>query len=107
MIKLIIMSILSTIIILFSYSAYADKIIISGKPTQLEYHPGFFTLPSDYMETNGYRYITLSNDDRVCFMRPKNELASLDMFSIMIEEKGDQIKWFCYEYDPNFFENDY
>ena len=107
MIKLIMMSILGTILILFSFTAYADKIVISGKPALLDYHPGFFTLPSSYMETNGYRYVTLSNDDRVCFLRPKKELSSLDMFSIIIEEKGDKFKWFCYKFDPNFFETDY
>lgn len=82
-------------------------IVIHGKPVELEVHQGFFTFPEDYKRKNDFHYVIISGVKRVCFLQEKQSLSPLDLITVMIEAHGVTLRWFCYEYDPKFFEVDF
>ena len=90
-------------LILFGVAGFADQNIISGKPTELDFHQNYYTFPPSYVVTPGYRYITLNNVERVCYLTIKPELKSLDMLRLVIKENGTNFQWNCYQYNPKFF----
>ena len=93
--------------VLLSMTAFADRMVLSGRPTGLLSHPGFYTFPSSYRITPGYRFIVLNNVRRVCFMNIMPQFSSLDVLPLMFQEQGIQVQWNCYQYDPRFFEIDF
>jgi hypothetical protein len=99
------------IVILTGLSFYvlADRIVITGKPAQLEVHDGYFTLPPGFTPPTitNYHYVTFTGTDRVCYMDRQPQLSSLDTVQIYIEEYGKKIRWNCYQFDPRFFEVDF
>ncbi|WP_133128289.1 hypothetical protein [Legionella nagasakiensis] len=104
MIKIIV----SMVLIFFSLSAWSEKIVVHGKPVELQQHLGFFTFPDTYTHyRQGYHFVTFTGADRVCYIQEKPELVSLDMVRIVIEEEGKKINWNCYKFDPRFFEVDF
>jgi hypothetical protein len=92
---------------LFSLSAFADRMLITGRPVLLDLHEGFFVLPSNYIAPVGYRFVRFTETNRVCFLNSMPQFKSLDMVQITLQEKGDIMNWKCYEYSPKFFEVDY
>ena len=90
-----------------STAVSADPMVISGKPVELLNHPDFYTFPSSYRVTPGYRFIVLNKVKRVCFMNRMPQFSSLDMLPLMFEEQGVKIEWKCYQYNPKFFELDF
>lgn len=92
----------------FAVTAYAGRIVINGKPIELEPHPGYYTFPKYYSWGNGtYHYITMAGIQRVCYMKPQPDLASLNSLQIVILVDNIYIYWTCYRYDPRYFEIDY
>jgi hypothetical protein len=107
MIKQIVASVVAVFLVMISFSAFS-KIIITGKPVVLELHPGYFTFPKMYTDSNsGYYYVTISGTNRVCYLRKQPELAKLDTIQIVIEKKGLRLPWNCYQFDPRYFEIDF
>lgn len=101
-------SILAFFLVIASLPAFSEKILITGKPVVLELHPGYFTFPRMYTDRNlGYYFVTITGTNRVCYLRPQPELASLDTIQIVIEKKGLKLPWNCYQYNPRFFETAY
>lgn len=98
---------LGTIVLTISSIALADKFVITGKPGELDPHPGYFTFQANYRPTIGYRFVTFLNTPRVCFIEMRPEFVSLDRVEVKIEENGKRINWNCYRFDPRFFEIDF
>ncbi len=93
---------------LMSLSAFADRVVIAGKPIALVPVQGYFAFPKTYTEKNmGYLFVTISNLNRVCYVAQKPELARLDVIEVLIESKGVKIPWKCYRYDSRYFEIDF
>ncbi len=90
-----------------SFAVFSDRILITGKPVPLVFHNGYFTFPSLYVPTEGYRFVTISGTDRVCFLQIKPELKQLDVVQMIFEENDKYMRWNCYQYDPRFFEIDF
>jgi hypothetical protein len=108
MIKNIISGVVALFFVLFSLTAFCDRIVISGKPALLNLHPGYFTFPSSYTDSHlGYHYVTLTGINRVCYLKTQPDLSALDMVQIVIEENGVKLPWNCYQYNSRFFEIDY
>lgn len=107
--KHIIKGMIALFFILLSYNVLADRMVISGKPAQLQVHEGFFMLPPGYSPPTitNYHYVTFTGTDRVCFLQKQPRFASLDMVQIDIDENGQKLRWNCYQFDPRFFEVDF
>lgn len=86
---------------------FAERMVIHGKPVKLEVHEGFYTFPEEYKNKKNYHFVILAGIERVCFLTEKPSLSALDMISIIIEHHGLQLQWFCYRYDPYYFEIDF
>ena len=95
------------LLVLCSLSAFSARMVITGRPVELELHRGFYTVPETYIERKGYFFITFIATPRVCFLQSKPEYSSLDMVQVIIEDQGQQLRWNCYRYDPRFFEIDF
>lgn len=96
------------VLIAASCNAFADRVLLTGKPVELIVHPGYFTFPSSYTPLiDGYRFVMLMGTRRVCYLRKQPELAVLDTVQYVFEEKGKKLTWTCYQYDPKFFEIDF
>lgn len=102
------MLVVSLLLVTGSNPIYAQRIVIAGKPILLKLDQGYHVFPSTYTDDNNrYLFISFLKTNRVCFLQKNSSLASLDMVRLTLEENGGEIFWYCYEYDPNFFEIDY
>lgn len=100
--------IIAFLLVVISFGAFADRIVITGKPVVLVPVQSYFAFPKTYTEKNmGYLYVTISNLNRVCYVAQKPELARLNVIEVLIESKGVKIPWQCYKYDPRYFEIDF
>ena len=109
MTKSMIMNLVALFLFLVSFTAFADKFVIAGKPVVLNVHPGYFTFPTTYTDiqmgynSKGYYFVTISGVNRVCYLTKKPELMQLDTIKIVIEKDGVKLPWNCYKYDSRFF----
>lgn len=92
-----------------SFSIYADKILIEGKPAILYPDVSYYNFSKDYSPpANDYLYVQISSENRVCFLENRPDLASLDLLRIRIRGSDDRkFLWYCYRFDPRFFEKNY
>lgn len=96
------------ILVCLSFSAVAHRFLITGKPTHLNAHDGYFTLPDNYVQQRSdYHFITIANTRHICYRHEVTSLSALPVLHVIIEEDDYQIRWVCYRYDPKFFEIDY
>ena len=101
------MSLMCLFLVMSSITGFSNVNVISGKPAELEFVQDYYTLPASYVVTPGYRYITLNNVERVCYLSIKPELKDLDMLRLVIQENGTKFLWNCYQYNPRFFEKNF
>lgn len=105
----IIYALLLTLIV-FSLPSLAKRIIIHGYPVQLHANGTYYDFPDYYFynhpESN-YHFVILNEVRRVCYLSKKPEFAPLDSVRIILEIKEQKLPWYCYIYNPRFFEVDY
>ena len=101
--KISIIKLISCVLMLFSLSAYADKIILNGRPVTLIPADTYYTFPKGYTQLNKYPFVRINDVDRVCFLNKIPELAHLDMLRFTILQSGKKFLWFCYRYDSRYF----
>ena len=65
-------------LMMFSFSSFAEKVIITGAPVVLEQNGEVYTLPSTYTSTTTYHYVTIGGKNRVCYLDQQPTMASLD-----------------------------
>lgn len=98
------------ILIAFSSSSFAKRIIIHGFPAPLHANGNYYDFPDYYFynhpETN-YHFVILNGVKRVCYLSVKKEFAALDRVRILLEIKEQTLPWNCYAFNPQFFEVDY
>lgn len=93
---------------LFTLPTWADRIVIQGRPIELIHHDDFFKFPENYVqEERGYHFVEILHIARVCYIHQKNDLSPLEMIPVVIEEEGQKLRWYCYQYKPKFFEIDF
>ena len=84
-----------------------DRIVITGKPVQLNVHDGFFSFPDSYTIRRSHHFATYLDTARVCFIRSVPKLKGLDQVEIILADQGKKMRWQCYRHDPRYFEIDF
>ncbi|WP_040916111.1 hypothetical protein [Legionella tunisiensis] len=101
----------ATLLILLTLSLPSfAKIIIHGHPVQLDADGNYYDFPDDYFYNNpgnNYHYVILNGVRRVCYLSIKPELGALDRVRVLLEIKEQILPWYCYAFNPQFFEVDY
>ncbi|WP_133130858.1 hypothetical protein [Legionella yabuuchiae] len=88
-------------------AAAADRFVITGKPSELIVHDGYYSLPPSHIAQPRHHFITFANLRRVCFIHDMPQFDALPKLVLIIEENDHKVAWNCYLYDPHFFEIDY
>ncbi len=102
--KTILLSVFSLLLMMMlSFSSFADKILIIGEPVVLEKQGTVYHLPSGHVSTTAYHYVTIDGRHRVCYLEPQPTLASLDVLTINVDVDGAVTTWNCYEYNTADF----
>ncbi|KTD36502.1 hypothetical protein Lnau_1486 [Legionella nautarum] len=91
------------ILIVFSPSVFADKILLTGRPVVLFPTMNYYSFPSAYVSSHNYHFVNVSGDNRVCFINAQPSLKSLDLLRITIAQNNKKFLWYCYRYDPRYF----
>jgi hypothetical protein len=89
-----------------SFASFADRVFISGEPVVLEKRGEVYYVPTTTTAdaTTAYHYVTLDGKNRVCYLEPQSNLASLDVATIQVNAGGTNATWNCYEYNTEYFE---
>jgi hypothetical protein len=89
-------------------NSFADRMTIKGRPVEPILHRHFYKLPTNYYPANtGFHFLSILDVPRICFMQQRRQFAPLDMIYIVLEEGYQKKRWYCYSYDPRYFEIDY
>lgn len=88
---------------LFSASAFAEKIIITGQPVTLEKKGNYYVVPDTYTPTSTYQYVVIDGVQRACFLDKRADLTNVDVVSISVLVGGKNATWNCYAPDPSYF----
>jgi hypothetical protein len=95
------------ILIVFSSSVFADKILLTGRPVILLPTMDYYSFPNAYVPSHNYHFVNVSGDNRVCFINAQPPLKSLDLLRITISQNNKKFLWYCYRYDPRYFTVDF
>jgi hypothetical protein len=87
----------------FSASAFAEKITITGQPVRLEKNGDIYVVPSDYKVAPTYQYVVIDGQNRACFLDKRPDFTSLDVVSINVQVGVEKATWNCYSIDPTYF----
>lgn len=101
MLKIIKFSVL--ILLMGNAIAFAEKILLSGKPVVLIPNADFYTFPKTYTPMQKYHFVDINGDSRVCFIRKQPYLWRVDLLRVWIIEHDKKFNWYCYRYDPRYF----
>ncbi len=91
------------LLIAASFTAWADKILINGRPIILVPETDHYSFPDSYTTFNHFHFVDISGDRRVCFLNQRPDLKPLDLIRVPIEQNNEIFLWYCYRYDPRFF----
>ncbi|MBA2657252.1 MAG: hypothetical protein H0U70_09790 [Tatlockia sp.] len=93
--------------ITISFSSFAEKILLTGRPVILIPELNYYRFPNTYSPFTNYHFVNISGDNRVCFIKDQPQLDSLDLLRIFIIRDNKKFLWYCYRYNSNFFTIDY
>lgn len=102
--KKLILNISLSVLMVLSFSAFAEKVVITGQPVMLEDHDGVYHLPAGYTTTGTYHYVTIGGTNRVCYLETQPTLTNLQPMTVNVLVEGKSVAWNCYESDPMYFE---
>lgn len=86
-----------------SCDALAGRIIIPNQIIPLVLDGKNYSFPRDATVNLTMNHVYVGLVNRVCFIKPMNELDDLDMLILKIKQPEKQLFWFCYRYDPRYF----
>ena len=101
--KAIMTAVASSLLVLSSISAFADKVMISGSPVVLEENEGVYVVPASYNPTTSYNYVTIGGTNSVCYADTQPTLAKLTPKTVDVMISGKKVQWTCYNYDDAYF----
>lgn len=101
--KAIIKNVFILVLMLFSFSSFADKISIKGEPVALFKNGDIYSVPDTYNTSTEYNFVTLENSRKVCFQKPQPDLNALNVEVINVQIRGYVSRWVCYNYDETYF----
>ena len=88
---------------LFSASAFANKLVITGEPLALEKRGETYIVPETYNSALPYQYVTVEGQQRACFLDKRPDFGSLDVQSLNVQIGSQTATWNCYTTDPTYF----
>lgn len=87
--------------------ALANRIIIPNQIIPLVLDGKNYSFPRDATVNLTMNHVYVGLENRVCFIKPIDELADLDLLILKIEQPDKKLFWFCYRYDPRYFKLGY
>lgn len=90
---------------IFSSSAMADKITISGEPIVVQQQEDYY-VPSTTTTTTtsgDYYYYSFGDTKRVCYKEVQPGLAKIDAGIFKVKLGADTVSVHCYNYSPDYF----
>lgn len=102
--KALIKGLAACALMLFSITAFADKIIIQGEPIVVEQQGDVYVAPSaTTITTTDHYFFTVNNVKRVCYREVQPALANVDLIVMQFKIGHDVVKLHCYTYSPDYF----
>jgi len=95
------------VLFFLSLPGFAEKILLTNDPVILIPEENYYRFPPNYSPSHSYHFINISGENRVCFIAEQEELGSLDLLRIYIVQYDKKFLFYCYRYNPNFFEIDF
>lgn len=89
---------------LFSASAFADKIIITGQPIMFEKQGDLYVAPQNYTMNPNFQYVVIDGKERACFLNARPDFVNVDVVSINVQVGMEKATWNCYAPDTTYFE---
>lgn len=89
--------------LLFSVSAFADKIVISGEPIVVEKKGDVYMVPTT-VTTSDHYYFTVGDKQEVCYEKAQPALAAVDLGVAQFNIGNSNVQLNCYTYSPDYFE---
>lgn len=86
----------------FSVSAFAEKVIITGAPVILEQQGNVYSVPQPTTSTT-YNYVTVGGREHVCYGEVQPAFEQLSPQVINVEVGSHQVQWTCYPYNDAYF----
>ena len=100
--KKMIVGLSTSLLLVLSSAAFADKIVITGSPATLEKSGNMYVLPDSYKNTESYYCVTVDGNKRVCYADKQSNIK-IDPVTMDVSVGGVKHTWNCYTYDTNYF----
>jgi hypothetical protein len=95
--KAVLVKLSALVLMMLSFSSFAEKITISGSPVVLEQRGDVYYVPSTYSSTTAYNFVTIGGKNRVCYLEKQPNLASVDLMTVNVNVGGTTAVWNCYD----------
>ncbi len=95
--KAVFIKLSALILMMMSFSSFADKITITGAPVVLEQRGDVYYVPSTYTSTTAYNYVTIGGKNEVCYLEKQPTLASVTATTVNVNVGGTTAVWNCYD----------
>ena len=91
------------LLVVFSASAFAEKITITGQPITLEKQGDIYVTPQTFKANPNYQWVVVDGKERACFLDKRADLTNVDVVSINVRVGTERAIWNCYAPDPTYF----
>lgn len=86
-----------------SFEALAERIVIPHQIIRLILDGDIYAFPRDATVNLTMNHVYVGLENRVCFIKPIDQLTDLDLLILKIQQPTKALFWFCYRYDPRYF----
>lgn len=97
------LSIIASSIMLFSMSAFADKVTITGEPIVVQEEAGVYVPSTTVTMDQDYYYFTVDGTKRVCYRDVQPTLTQLTAQPFSVRIGGETVTLQCYDYNTEYF----
>lgn len=88
---------------LFSMSASADKVIITGSPVVVNEEAGVYVPTTTVTTGRDYYYFTVGGAQRICYQEVNPTLSTLTANPFQVRINNQVVTLQCYDYSPDYF----
>ena len=102
-----ILILLSLLLIIFSITASAERVLVTGSPVLLEQRDGVYYYPEGVEETTtspGYYYYTVNGTNKVCYETEQPTYSTVDAGVVTVNYTGGNRTLHCYTPDSAYFD---
>lgn len=102
--KIMPLGVLSLFLMTSSFSAFADKIIVTGEPVELEQSGDTYVVPSTLKPSQeGFYYVKIGGKVNACYLSTQPALVKLTPENVAVKIQDEKVTWSCYPLDPTYF----